>query len=694
MSIRSYSPRQGCIPQELPTNEGGNAGLVHQRFLGLPLVPTRGRDAARDGSDAERAIRAFLDRYGACRKDAEPLLRAWQARLDASGGAVQGASAPGWSHSHADVTLSSRLALGLGNVHPLQNGLTLHHTLGVPFIPGTSLKGLLRAWLELSGEGDRAGWLGVGAADGEDRVGSLVFYDALPTTWPTLEQDIINCHLPSYYRGTANRGAVPKEDPVPAMLIVVGAGATFRLRVGARRGEDREAAERALGHLRDALSMLGIGGKTAAGYGWFDVEMWEPVAPTTSQSATRSIPMQERILQAFLSHKSIDKEVVRQVARALTRVGIVPWLDEDRLRLGDRLKGALAAAVDQSGAFVPMLSPAALESRWVREEVGHAMDREKNDPAFPVFPVLWQVDAATLEKDSLFEPWFDDGRLDRVTSGQADPVALAHEVARAFYVRRELSQATEWGIIFDQRGEGARRVGPPPMELPGDGPVLVFRPDTEERDGRATLVGEEWVSWRNEVAWALQNADPSGLAAAGGSRRASLHLRCQLAAALWLGTRLGYQRGWSVRIWDQLAKGWRPWEDGSSAPEGLTLRQEEPGDGAVIDLFLGHPDRRGEVPLGSVKAWRRENGADGPLWVWSGPYFEPGVSLGGWAAGIARELIKVTEGRRPVRLFTTCPLVALVPLGGAITLHVTPALTLMEWMSGADYQPCPIFGGR
>jgi CRISPR-associated protein Cmr6 len=39
-----------------------------------------------------------------------------------------------------------RLALGLGNEHPLENGMTLHRTLGLPYLPGSAQKGLARRY--------------------------------------------------------------------------------------------------------------------------------------------------------------------------------------------------------------------------------------------------------------------------------------------------------------------------------------------------------------------------------------------------------------------------------------------------------------------------------------------------------------------------------------------------------------------
>ncbi len=41
---------------------------------------------------------------------------------------------------------ASRFVTGMGREHPLENGFTWHHTLGVPFLPGSSFKGILRAW--------------------------------------------------------------------------------------------------------------------------------------------------------------------------------------------------------------------------------------------------------------------------------------------------------------------------------------------------------------------------------------------------------------------------------------------------------------------------------------------------------------------------------------------------------------------
>ena len=41
-----------------------------------------------------------------------------------------------------------RFVTGMGNDHPTENGFTWHPTLGTPYLPATSVKGLVRGWLE------------------------------------------------------------------------------------------------------------------------------------------------------------------------------------------------------------------------------------------------------------------------------------------------------------------------------------------------------------------------------------------------------------------------------------------------------------------------------------------------------------------------------------------------------------------
>jgi CRISPR-associated protein Cmr6 len=48
----------------------------------------------------------------------------------------------------AELTLASRLLIGHGNASAIDVGLTVHHTWGVPVIPGSALKGLVAHYVD------------------------------------------------------------------------------------------------------------------------------------------------------------------------------------------------------------------------------------------------------------------------------------------------------------------------------------------------------------------------------------------------------------------------------------------------------------------------------------------------------------------------------------------------------------------
>ncbi|MGB9762978.1 MAG: type III-B CRISPR module RAMP protein Cmr6, partial [Minisyncoccia bacterium] len=47
------------------------------------------------------------------------------------------------------LTLSWRLVIGLGASHPQETSMTLHHIYGIPYIPGSAVKGVTKHWAVL-----------------------------------------------------------------------------------------------------------------------------------------------------------------------------------------------------------------------------------------------------------------------------------------------------------------------------------------------------------------------------------------------------------------------------------------------------------------------------------------------------------------------------------------------------------------
>src|SRR3989338_1824243 len=70
-------------------------------------------------------------------------------------------------------------ATGLGNSHPVENGFAWHPTLGVSYLTGAAVKGLVRAWMEEwedTCDNDKVRrWFG-----NDQTAGCFMFFDALP----------------------------------------------------------------------------------------------------------------------------------------------------------------------------------------------------------------------------------------------------------------------------------------------------------------------------------------------------------------------------------------------------------------------------------------------------------------------------------------------------------------------------------
>lgn len=239
----------------------GNLGLEWQRYLSL-------WEGTERVSKLYESLKAFT--RGARRgNEQQGHLGECRARLQR---AVQElAQCRGLDVCTWDGTLSWRLALGLGLDHPTENGFTFHHSLGIPVIPGSSIKGLCRSAATLYGweteEIERL--FGPKEVTGKppSNIGAAVFLEAYPMAWPELIVDITNNHHPAYYGESNKSKATPveTEEPNPVNFIAVRGGMSFRFLM-LTSASDKTRLEQLL---QSALQDLGIGGKTAVGYGRF-----------------------------------------------------------------------------------------------------------------------------------------------------------------------------------------------------------------------------------------------------------------------------------------------------------------------------------------------------------------------------------------------------------------------------------------
>jgi tetratricopeptide (TPR) repeat protein len=91
----------------------------------------------------------------------------------------------------------------------------------------------------------------------------------------------------------------------------------------------------------------------------------------------------------FLSHSSKDDGFVRGLRQALADLGQDVWIDSRELRGGDPLWPEIKSAIDEASAYAILVSPDALQSKWVGKELRHALlvREQRGKERFPVIPL-------------------------------------------------------------------------------------------------------------------------------------------------------------------------------------------------------------------------------------------------------------------------------------------------------------------
>jgi len=227
--------------------------------------------------------------------------------------------------THCICSLSAatdwRMVVGLGaeNVH--ETSMTLHHIYGIPYIPGSAVKGIARnsAVQELMGDSEEPdvmdalislpdisklseekkreeiervgevrrqnkkivhpkettvdkimyGWAEFKSAQrifgGQAQAGKVIFLDAFPEEKINIKVDIMNPHYPDYY----GKGEPPADwqNPRPINFLAV-ENTTFAFCLAAEK-QDAELLSLAERWLKLALQSHGVGAKTSVGYGYF-----------------------------------------------------------------------------------------------------------------------------------------------------------------------------------------------------------------------------------------------------------------------------------------------------------------------------------------------------------------------------------------------------------------------------------------
>jgi CRISPR-associated protein Cmr6 len=243
-----YQPRSGAFPQRY---ERGHAGLWYDKFCNRWSVKSWQLEA----NDPDSGKLGWINTLAG-----QPLGQRQQLQ-EACTRLIQLATRRG---GRVLVLRSeSRFVTGLGRSHPIENGFAWHPTLGTPYLPGSSIKGMVRAWAKQEDpQADTAMLDRIFGTAG--KAGALSFLDAVPTEPVRVEADVITPH----YAGWSPQD--PPGDwrsPVPVPFLATAAGMPLLFALIPCGILEPSDLERVMGWLEDALAWAGAGAKTSVGYG-------------------------------------------------------------------------------------------------------------------------------------------------------------------------------------------------------------------------------------------------------------------------------------------------------------------------------------------------------------------------------------------------------------------------------------------
>lgn len=252
-----------------------------------------------------------------------------------------------------DALATAPFTTGLGNEHPLENGFAFLNPYGLPYLPGSGVKGVLRrAARELaSGEwGESHGWdaeeihllerkgqsaiaLSVidvlfgretESGDSDHVRGALGFWDAIPQIpGDSLAVDIMTPHQSHYYQQRQDRksgdSTSPHDsgapNPISFLTLPPGTGFAFHVvcdvahleRLAPDLAHDQRWQTLLTAAFEHAFEWLGFGAKTAVGYGAMQVnararhQRAQAQAEAAKAQHMASLSPAQQLIEAFVA---------------------------------------------------------------------------------------------------------------------------------------------------------------------------------------------------------------------------------------------------------------------------------------------------------------------------------------------------------------------------------------------------------
>lgn len=307
----------------------------------------------------------------------------------------------GTLHLRIDAQSIAPFTTGLGNEHPLENGFAFLNPYGLPYLPGSGVKGVIRQAARELASGDWAdtgGWstaprheiriqqgkqeiilqlsdldvlFGLQSKDGDKQHfrGVLSFWDLIPSlSGNALMVEIMTPHQTHYYQHGESPHESGQPNPISFLTVPPGSRFTFHVTCDPTRLPMLLAQDSQWQHLlraafEHAFTWLGFGAKTAVGYGAMARDAAAEARAEQARAEQQAAKQQaaeaqareqarqaalaqlspvERSIQEFLDTRADPNQA--EISAVIAAVKQGHWSDEDKPAVADWLKQRMQAS--------------------------------------------------------------------------------------------------------------------------------------------------------------------------------------------------------------------------------------------------------------------------------------------------------------------------------------------------------------
>ncbi len=277
----------------------------------------------------------------------------------------------------------SPLVTGMGTEHPLENGFAFLNPYGLPYLPASGVKGVIRRAAEELARGDWGGTQGWSKEPLDDRgrsmidilfgpkpeggsqdhaQGALSFWDVIPKPpGQQLDVEIMTPHQAHYYQDGKSPHDSGNPNPIAFLAVPSGSAFTFHAVCDCTRLQ-RQAPDLTnnarwktllAAAFKHAFDWLGFGAKTAVGYGAMsrdrkqehrirqerEVRERDELKARERQERLASMDRIDREIEQVLEERT-DKNLEKSTA-VYQEISKGRWTGDDKVEVARRLKAMM-----------------------------------------------------------------------------------------------------------------------------------------------------------------------------------------------------------------------------------------------------------------------------------------------------------------------------------------------------------------